>query len=173
MNVGLEANDVAVVIGAVACWFDLRTRRIPNLLTFGAAIAGIAYAIFAHGAAGLLTSVGGWFMGCALFLPFFLLGGLGAGDVKLVAAIGAWLGPIIAFWVALYAMMAGGILAVVLALATGYLRQALTNLSLLLMHWRVAGIRPLSELTLADARGPRLPYALPITVGTVVALWLR
>jgi len=173
MIVSLEANDVAVVIGAAACWFDVRTRRIPNLLTFGAAIAGIVYAIFAHGTAGLFASIAGWLVGCALFLPFFLLGGMGAGDVKLIAAIGSWLGPVVAFWVALYAMMAGGVMAVVLALATGYLRQALTNLSLLLMHWRVVGVRPLSELTLSEARGPRLPYALPITVGTVVALWLR
>jgi prepilin peptidase CpaA len=173
MNVSLEARDVAVVVGAAACWFDLRTRRIPNLLTFGAALAGVAYSTFAHGAAGLLMSVGGWLLGCALFLPFFMLGGMGAGDVKLIAAIGAWLGPISVFWVALYAMIAGGVMAVGLALATGYLRQALSNLSLLLMHWRVVGIRPLSEITLAHSRGPRLPYALPITAGTVVALWLR
>jgi len=173
MKLGLEANDVAVVIGAVACWFDLRTRRIPNFLTFGAAIVGIAYATVTHGFAGLLASVGGWGVGCAVFLPFFVLGGMGAGDVKLLAAIGAWLGPVIAFWAALYTMIVGGVMALALAVATGYLRQALTNLSLLLMHWRVHGIRPLSEITLAEARSPRLPYALPITVGTVVALWLR
>jgi len=173
MNFGLEARSVAIGIGALACFFDLRTRRIPNLLTFGAAIAGIVYAIFEHGLAGLLASAGGWLVGCLLFLPFFLLRGMGAGDVKLVAAVGAWLGPATVFWVALYTMIAGGFLAVVLALATGYLRQALTNLSLLLMHWRLVGVRPLTEITLAEARGPRLPYALPITVGTVVALWLR
>ena len=64
-------------------------------------------------------------------------------------------------------------MAVVLALATGYLRQALNNLFLLMMHWRAAGLTPLPEVTLTGGRGPRLPYALPIAAGTAAALWLR
>src|ERR1700720_3494028 len=73
---------------------------------------------------------------------------LGAGDVKLLGAIGAWLGPREVFWVAMYASLAGGVMALMVALATGYLGQAVANLRLLFTHWWVVGIRPLPELTL-------------------------
>jgi prepilin peptidase CpaA len=112
-------------------------------------------------------------VGCALFLPWYILGGMGAGDVKLLAALGAWLGPRDALWLALCAGLAGGVFGVVVSLATGYFRESVSNLWGLLMFWRVAGVQPLPELTLASARGPRLPYAIPITVGAVTVLWLR
>jgi prepilin peptidase CpaA len=163
----------ALAIAAAACVFDLRWRRIPNLLTFGGAAAGLAYALAMHGAAGLISSGGGWLAGAALFLPFFLLRGMGAGDVKLLACIGAWLGPGPVVWVALYTAIAGGVLAVAVALAAGYLRRALTNVSLMVLYWRVSGLRPVPEVTLAGSRGPRLPYAIPIAAGTALALWLR
>ena len=63
----------------------------------------------------------GWAVGIAIFFVPFALGGLGAGDVKLLGAIGAWLGPMNALWVGLYAGAAGGILAIFVALTNGYL----------------------------------------------------
>src|SRR5436190_14463152 len=99
---------VAVVLGIVASFYDLRSRRIPNLLTFGGAAAAIVFSLVVHGLPGLWTSLGGWFAGFALFLPFWLLGGMGAGDVKLLACLGAWLGPQVTLWAALYASIAGG-----------------------------------------------------------------
>ena len=74
------------------------------------------YGLVGGGVAGLGSAAGGWLVGCAAFLPFFLLGGMGAGDVKLMAALGAWVGPHTAIWVALYAGLAGGPLAVMAAL---------------------------------------------------------
>ena len=164
---------VVLILGAVACVCDLRTRRIPNLLTFGGAACAIAYSLVVSGAGGLVTSLGGWLTGAALFLPMFALGGMGAGDVKLAACLGAWLGPIPTLFVALYSALAGGVMAVCLALATGYFGQAWRNVWLLLAHWRVVGIRPLPELTLDGSRGPRLPFAVPIAVGAVAAIWLK
>jgi prepilin peptidase CpaA len=164
---------VALAIGVAACVTDLRSRRIPNWLTFGAAVAAMAFAGIAHGLSGLGYAAAGWAVGCLLFLPWFLLGGMGAGDVKLLAALGAWLGPWDAVWVALYAAIAGGVLAIVVSLAGGYLRQLWSNLWSLLMFWRVAGIQPMPSLTLRTAGGPRLPYALPITAGAVAMIWLR
>jgi prepilin peptidase CpaA len=109
----------------------------------------------------------------ALFLPMFALRGMGAGDVKLLAAVGAWVGPTKVAFVALAASIAGGVLAVVVALACGYLRTAVRNLWLLLMHWRVMGVRPLESVTLEGGHGPRLAYAVPISIGTLVTLWVR
>lgn len=162
-----------IVLGVLASWFDLRTRRLPNPLTFGAAALAVAYSATTGGVHAAVLSVAGWLVGLALFLPFFALGGLGAGDVKLLGAYGAWAGPAAACWMALYAAMAGGVLAVVVALAAGYLPQAVRNVSYLVMFWRTVGVRPLPELTLADARGPRLPYAVAVTAGAFAWLWLH
>ncbi len=164
---------VALALAIVASVCDLRTRRIPNLLTFGAAAAALVFSLVTGGASGMLASAGGWLTGCALFLPFFVLGGLGAGDVKLAAALGAWLAPSDALWMSLFGMMAGGVLGVIVSLATGYFRQATDNVYMLLAHWRVTGVQPLHDLTLAGGSGPRLPYALPIAAGTVAAIFWR
>jgi prepilin peptidase CpaA len=164
---------VVLVIAAIASVCDLRTRRIPNSLTFGGAGLGLVYGLWQHGPWGLALSTGGWLTGVAVFLPFFLLGGMGAGDVKLLGCFGAWLGVSVVLWSALYASLAGGVMALVLAAATGYLSVALGNLRLLVVHWRVMGIRPLPELTLEGSRGPRLPFAIPISVGTLAAMWFQ
>lgn len=171
---GLETSQiVAVALGIVASVCDLRVRRIPNLLTFGGAAVAIVFSVFAHGASGLWISLGGWFAGTLLFLPFWLLGGMGAGDVKLLACLGAWLGPGVILWAALYASVAGGAMAVVMALATGYFGEAILNVRSLLGHFWTSGLKPLPALTLQRSRGPRLPYALPIAAGVVAAIWLR
>jgi len=161
----------ALLVATLAVAWDLRTRRIPNALTFGAAGAALAYAFFTGGPAAVLPALGGWLLGAAIFFPLFALGGMGAGDVKLLAALGAWLGPIEAVWLAIFASMAGGVLAVIVSAYHGYLRQAGSNIWLMLTHWRAAGIQPVAGLTLHDARGPRLAYAVPIAIGLVGTLW--
>jgi prepilin peptidase CpaA len=164
---------VVILVAGMASVSDLRTARIPNILTFGAAAAALVYLVASHGWSGLAEASGGWAVGVLLFCPFFALGGLGAGDVKLLGALGAWLGPREALWVALYASMAGGVMALIVALATGYLRQAVTNLRMLVTYWQVVGIKPLPEVTLKSGHAPRLPYAVPITAGLLVTLWLQ
>jgi prepilin peptidase CpaA len=163
----------AIAIATVACAWDLRTRRIPQALTLGGAMAAVAYHVAIGGAPAGVASLSGWAVGLVLFLIPFALGGLGAGDVKLLGALGAWLGPANALWLALYTGVAGGILAVAVAVWRGYLSQALTNIYLLLLHWRANGVRPLAEVSLDHSRGPRLAYAVPILAGTMATLWLR
>jgi prepilin peptidase CpaA len=160
---------LAVAIAAAVC--DLKTRRIPNVLTFGAAAVALAVHGTVNGWSGLLLAASGWVVGLALFLPFFMLGGMGAGDVKLLAGLGAWLGPVGAAWTALYAACAGGLMAFVVTLAGGYTRTALRNVWTMLRFWQASGVRPVEGLTLSSSVGPRLPYALPIAVGVMVTLW--
>jgi prepilin peptidase CpaA len=161
-----------VLIALIACAFDLRTRRIPNVLTLGAALAGFAVHTVFAGADGALTAAGGWLAGTLLFLPFFMVGGMGGGDVKLLAALGAWLGPRETLWLAVYTGIAGGVLGVIVALGEGYLRTALRNVRGVLTYWAVVGIGPVPDLTLESAKTPRLAYAIPMFAGTVVSLWL-
>jgi prepilin peptidase CpaA len=122
---------------------------------------------------GGLAGVAGWAVGIALMFGLYALGGMGAGDVKLLGALGAWLGPADAAWLVLYTGVAGGIMSLLVAAFYGYLGQACRNLWTLIAYWRLAGIRPLGELTLETATGPRLAYATSILAGTVATLWLR
>ena len=160
----------AVAVAAVVC--DVRARRVPNTLTFPAAALALLYAAVSGGWPALGTSVLGLVAGIALFFPIFALGGMGAGDVKLMGALGAWLGPLAALWVALYGSLAGGVLAVGVALGHGYLGTALRNLWMAVAIWRVSGVQPIPGVTLGDAAGPRLPYAIPIAAGVAATRWL-
>ncbi len=169
----MSEQGVAVAIVSIAAGWDLAARRIPNLLTFGAALAGVVFHAYLAGWSGAGAALAGWLAGAALFFPIFALGGMGAGDVKLLAAIGAWLGPAAVVWVGLFSAIAGGVMAVVLAMWSGYLRQACTNLWSLLTLWRLTGIRPAPELMLSTARGPRLAYAVPVLAGLMAALWYQ
>jgi prepilin peptidase CpaA len=161
----------AFALAGVACWFDVRTRRIPNRLTLPATALGMAAATAAHGGSGALSSAAGLLVGMVLFFPMFALKGLGAGDVKLMGALGAWLGAAMVLGVAFYTTLAGGVLALALIVKHRYGGQAVRNLWLLLTHWRVSGLRPLDALTLETSKGPKLPYALPIAVGLALAFW--
>jgi prepilin peptidase CpaA len=161
----------AIGIGLLACVTDLRSRRVPNAVTFPAIVAGVATHTLATGASGAVHAALGCLAGGALFFPFFAIGGLGGGDVKLMAALGAWIGPGAALWTALYGACAGGVMAVAVALSHGYLRQAITNLGSLFLFWGVKGLRPMPGLTLEEGHGPRLPYAIPIFTGLLVTIW--
>jgi len=161
----------AVVVAASA--HDLRTRRIPNALTIGAAAVAVVLHGVLSGWSGVLVAVAGWTVGLVLFFPLFALGGMGAGDVKLLAAIGAWLGPMGAVCTALYGAIAGGIMALVVSFARGYTSTALGNVGRILRSWLVTGIHPVEGLTLDSSSGPRLPYALALATGTIVTIWMQ
>ena len=167
------AHIAGLAIAAIACVTDLRSRRIPNVLTFGAALAGLVYQLATGGIDGLGQGALGWLVGVVAFILPFALGGLGGGDVKLLGALGAWLGPSDAVWLALYTGAAGGAMAVVVSLINGYFGTAMQNIKLLLCHWQVAGVGALREITLEHSGGPKLAYALPILTGLVATIWLR
>ena len=167
-------DTIAVaVLGIVASAWDIRTRRIPNALTLGAPLVALATHLALDGMSGGMSTLGGWGLGLVLFLPLFALGGMGAGDVKLLAAFGAWLGPWEVVQTALATGVIGGVLALGLALSRNYMGQAFANMWSLLAFWRTAGLRPHPTLTLDSHAGPRLAYAIPISLGAVVALWLQ
>jgi prepilin peptidase CpaA len=162
---------IVIAVSLAACIADVRTGRIPNALTFGAALGAFLFQILSGGFGGAMSAAGGWLVGALLFLPFFAVGGMGGGDVKLLAALGAWLGPPETLWLAAYSAIAGGVLGVIVAIAHGYLWTAIRNVRAILTYWRTAGIRPVPDLTLDSARTPRLAYAIPIFVGVVISLW--
>jgi prepilin peptidase CpaA len=164
---------IAIGIALISCVTDVRTRRIPNVLTLGGALAGVAFHTINAGPTGSLQSIAGWAAGVAVFFLPFALGGMGAGDVKLVAALGAWLGPANTLTLAIHSVLIAGVAAVLVSIRHGYLRQALANVARLLLHWRAAGLRPLPEVSLDSGKGPRLAYAVPVFAGLVTTIWLH
>ena len=170
----IDAPSIAVLaLGAAASAIDWTTGRIPNALTFGAAAAGLAFAVATGGLEALTRSAAGLAVGVALFLPLFALRAMGGGDVKLLGAFGAWLGPALVCWVAVYGAIAGGIVALPLIVWRGRFRATMGNLWALVTHWRVAGLEPHPVVTLDNPEAVRLPYALPISLGALTTLWLR
>lgn len=167
------AEGIAVAIALVACFYDVSTSRIPNKLTFTTAALAILFHAFAPSGAGWSHAALGLFVGLLVFFPLFALGAMGAGDIKLMAAVGAWIGVTSIVYVALYGSIAGGVLAVIVALRRGYLRQALSNVRLLATYWWVEGVKPFPALTIESAQSLRLPYAVAIAAGLAVTLWHR
>src|SRR5262245_8692266 len=129
--VATVSSGAALALSVIGCITDLRSRRLPNLLTFGGALLGVAFHLLAGGPWDAGLSVGGWLVGVLLFAPIFAVGGLGAGDVKLLGALGAWLGPGKAVYLALFTALAGGVMALVVMLARGYTRTAGRNIFLM------------------------------------------
>jgi prepilin peptidase CpaA len=172
-TVSMMPAAIAITMATAAAVSDLRTRRIPNLLTFGGAAMAMVFHGILGGTASLAMCLGGWLLGIALFFPFFAMRGLGGGDVKLLGALGAWLGPYAVLYIGFYSTLAGGVFALAVALQTGYLRQALANLKFLGSFWLTVGFRPAEGVTLDRKGTPRIAYAVPMLAGLLVTLWLR
>lgn len=103
---------ILILAAAVRC--DLATRRIPNALCLTAMVLGLGLSAGSHGTEGLMYSAGGLAAGLLLLLPFYLAGGMGAGDAKLMASTGAWLGINGAILAAGLALVVGGVMAAIL-----------------------------------------------------------
>lgn len=162
--------DVSLVLlVCTAAINDLATRRIPNrLLLAGVGCAFLLHLLSAHPVASVLAALGGMGIGLAVFLPFYLLRGMAAGDVKMIAAVGAFVGPGEVFEVAVLTWCAGGVMALCVLLARNRLRLALTNISRLLSGGMVAGHR-MAGLSLQQSAGS-IPYGLAIAIGTIAVL---
>ena len=165
---------MTLTVALVACVTDIRSRRIPNVLTFGAAVAGLLFHLATGGRDAGFDSAMGYLAGTALFLPFFLLGGMGAGDIKLLAALGAWIGPHDVLWLAVvhldyWRRLRRRARPDARISAHGASQRARTSVQ----FWWLTGLRPHPEVTPRARHGPRLAYAIPIFIGTVVTLWVR
>ncbi|MGY2491450.1 A24 family peptidase [Cupriavidus sp. CP313] len=159
---------IGIVLTAAA--IDMDRRRIPNWLTFGGWIAALPVMAAIHGlAAGSLVWLYGWTVGLVLFLPFYLMRGMAAGDVKLMAAVGAWLGVSMVLKIALATCMIGGVWALVLLLTTGQGRATLTRVGHMLIATLVPGARPVQPQ--AGASAGSIPYGVAIAAGTLTMLF--
>lgn len=151
----------------IAATTDLRCRRIPNWLVISSLLAAFATALTVHGLSGLGRSIAGAALGGATLGLFYLLGGMGMGDVKLCAAVGAWVGAT-QLLIALVVMgVAGGAMALVYAAWGGFLNQTLRGAGDLVCGVDKYRLRRNPELTLNMPGARSIPYAPAIAIGTI------
>lgn len=156
----------------VAAASDWRSYRIPNWLTFGGAFFAIVYGTMAARTptSGALSAFGGLGVGFAVMLPFYALGIMGAGDVKLMAMTGAFLGPQQTLMAVLFTFIAGGVAALAFAIHRRRLVHMLGNVKATaqgMVISTIAGVRPDGRLQASQSVG-KLPYGVCIAAGTVV-----
>jgi prepilin peptidase CpaA len=166
---GLPLGLMSVAISALmlaAAWTDLRNRRIPNVLTLSGFGFAIALRLLAGPGAGI-DGVTGALLAFVLCLPFFVLGVLGGGDVKLLMALGAFTGPRDLLVAMLLIASIGGIIAAVDAARRGILLPVLYNCGNILKHWATLGRRG-SNRSLATTGALAIPYGVAIAVGSLV-----
>jgi prepilin peptidase CpaA len=179
----LIANPrTGVLIGllAAAAWSDYRSARIPNGLVFGGALVGLAYntlvpEFHVSPAFAFSLALGGLACGLAATLPFYLLRAMGAGDVKLMAMSGAFLGYPDAVWAIAGSFLAGGVLSLAYLLWKGALARALLNIVVMIQGAVPgAGSRRTGLLAIdAKASAGTLPYGVAIAAGTIGYLIAR
>jgi prepilin peptidase CpaA len=164
------AASVCAAIGAVT---DVRSRRVPNLLTFPAIVAGLALHLALGGWRSMLLAAAAGLICGLIFLIFFLAGGMGAGDVKLITAIGCLIGMGSIASVLILTAITGGVMAIGLAAARGQLKQTVFNVGALASHHTTEGLKPHPELNVLNKNTLRLPYALAIAAGTIITFYLQ
>jgi prepilin peptidase CpaA len=159
---------VAVIL-IVAAWIDGRELRVPNWITFPMVLTGVVYNTWVGGWNGLQEGLLGMVVGLATLLPLYAVGGMGAGDVKLMAGLGAWLGPHVAWNAFVVSVVVGAVMAVGMVLWRKSWVQHYTNFLMIAVEWMtVKNPRELSRI--AQERKPQmllLPYGIPICIGSI------
>ena len=164
-------TGIVILLLIVAAVSDCRTRRIPNWLVLSGALYGVIYNTVLPPTPhdNILFPLAGLALGLLLFLPLYLVRAMGAGDVKLLAMIGAFLGPGDTFYAALATMIVGGVLAILFVLARGKALVMFRNLASV-FHLgflsMASGSAPSLQITPQESAG-KLPYGVAIAIGAI------
>ena len=163
---------LAAPLAAIAGGTDWRWRRIPNWLTVPGLLIGIAANSVAGGWAGAKSSLLGAGLGLALLLPFVLVRSLGAGDWKLVGALGAFLGPQRLLAVLFVSVLVAGLMAVILIVWKRRVRQTMRNLGLMLAAFATFRL-PGSEMSLDNPEAAKVPFGVAVAIAVVLYTLLQ
>ena len=151
----------------IACVTDVRWRRIPNALVLTLALTGFAFSVWVDPwPVGLSRAMGGLALGFGIWIVFFVIGAIGAGDVKLFAAAGAWLGPAATWRAALVGAAIGGLLAIAMLVRERRARQGLENVMTSI------STRSLAVLAPGASNSRQLPYGVALACGALVVAWI-
>ena len=176
MNTDLVLGLDALAVAITAAFIDVRQHRIPNWVTYPAIAMGILLRCSFLGWRGLASALAGCLIAGGLVLVFYLVRAMGAGDVKLLAAIGSLVGPSHAVMVLIATAIAGGVLALVYVLFRRRFATTLRNVGSVLMFHSWSGLKSDPEFNLDNPSALRMPYGLAIATGTLYAFlttWWR
>ncbi len=166
---------VVAAVVLIAGYYDLRWRRIPNWLTLPSVLVGLALNGILFGVHGLVKSGEGVALAMLINFPLYLLHARGAGDVKLLAAVGALVG--IVDWIAIFIIsgILGGVVAIILMLAKGRFRKTFWNVGYILnelIHFRAPHLKS-EELDVKSAVAFRIPQGTIIALGVCAFLGMH
>jgi prepilin peptidase CpaA len=160
----------ALSVAGAGALTDIASRRITNKLTYSAMLLGIIAHTALQGWRGLGSALAGGLIGGGVFLAFFLVHAMGAGDVKLITAVGCMAGSAATVQIVLASAIAGGIFAILFSLWTGRLRTVLANVIDLFKFHAVAGAEVHPTLNLSNPQAARLPYGVAIAAGVLYSV---
>jgi prepilin peptidase CpaA len=167
MNLAQTIPTLATAVAVTAAITDVRDRRIPNRLTYLAMVVGLVLQAAVHGWRGLLLGLVGGLLFGGVFLIFHLVRAMGAGDVKLAAALGCIIGPAGSWQVMFATAVAGGALAILVMVFTGRVLKTLRSTLAVVGFHAVHGLRTHPEVNLDNPAAVRLPYGLAFAAGTL------
>ena len=168
----LAIKGVLLALVIAAAVFDIRSRRIPNWLNLLGVLLGLALNLWLGGFGGLWFALKGLGLAMLIYFPLYLIRGMGAGDVKLMAAVGAIVGPANWFGIFVLSNVLGGVAAVLLVMSKGSLSKTLGNLGCMLnelVHFRPPYLRR-EELDLNSPKAAKMPHGLAIAFGSLAFL---
>ena len=152
----------------MAAWLDWHTRRIPNWLTVSGFVAGLTLDFWLAGWRGTLIGLEGAALALIILLPLVLMRALGAGDWKLMGAVGAIVGPQTFLRVLLASIFVSGLMAMVLMIRTKRVKTTLHNLAVLVHGFFSFGLRPSPEISLDNPMLLKLPFGVAVAIGTLI-----
>ena len=158
----------ALLVAGIAAVCDWRSRRIPNWLTVSSVFIGFGISAGSSGWLGAKMSLQGIGLALGVLLPFVLLKGLGAGDWKLMGAVGAFLGPMLFLFVMVGSIFASGIMAVIQMYRVGRVIETLRNMWTLVKGFAAFGIKKNPQISLDNPRLLKLPFGVAVAAATIV-----
>lgn len=174
MDFGFWQVTCALLVPGVllASWIDYAQRRVPNWLNLTLILLGFAVQLIYFGADGLAVGALGLLTGFGLLIVPWMMHGMGAGDVKLMAAIGVWLGPLLTLYSFGLGVVIGGVTAVVMIVSSGRLQMACANIGVILTKCsnRKTWFTEFGSAKSFGKTSQLLPYGVPLTAGTLVIL---
>lgn len=159
---------LAMAVGLTAGWIDYRSRKIPNWLTVTGAALGIPVQLMLHGSRGLLISLEGMGLALACLLPLVLLRAMGAGDWKLMGALGSILGPVLMLVVLTGAIFLSGLMGLVMMVRAGRVKETFVNVFVLVQGFLSFGLREVPNLTIDNPDLMKLPFGVAAALATVL-----
>jgi prepilin peptidase CpaA len=159
---------LTILLTALAAFVDFRSRKIPNWLTVPAFVAGVTVRTALFGWPGAKSALEGTGLALLLLLPLVLLRALGAGDWKLMGAVGAFLGPLMFLFVLLGSILISGLMAVVEMARTKRVRETLHNMWVLVQGFFTFGLRANPKISLDNPELLKLPFGVAVALATLV-----